>query len=45
VPDKHRRAVAKDLKPYTPVDADAAAEALTAFEQVWGERYTMIGKT
>jgi putative transposase len=46
VPDKHRRGVAKDLKPiYTAVDADAAADALAAFEQVWGERYPMIGKT
>src|SRR5213592_1736355 len=46
VPDKHRRAVAKDLKPIsTAVDADAAAEALAAFEQAWGERYPMIGKT
>src|SRR5438094_8927173 len=46
VPDKHRRAVAKDLKPiYTAVDADAAAEALAALEQAWGERYPMIGKT
>jgi putative transposase len=46
VPDKHRRAVAKDLKPiYTAVDADAAAEALARFESDWGERYPMIGKT
>src|SRR6266511_3413524 len=46
VPDKHRRAVAKDLKPiYTAVDADVAAESLASFEQVWGERYPMIGKT
>ena len=46
VPDKHRRAVARDLRPiYTAVDADAAAEALAAFEQAWGERYPMIGKT
>jgi putative transposase len=46
VPDKHRRAVAKDLKPiYTAVDADAAAEALERFEADWGERYPMIGKT
>jgi putative transposase len=46
VPDKHRRQVAKDLKSiYTAVDADAAAEALTAFEADWGERYPMIGKT
>ena len=46
VPDKHRRAIAKDLKPiYTAVDADTAAEALAAFEAEWGERYLMIGKT
>jgi putative transposase len=46
VPDKHRRAVANDLKPiYTAVDADAAAEALERFEADWGERYPMIGKT
>jgi putative transposase len=46
VPDKHRRQVAKDLKPiYTAVDVDTAAEALTAFEASWGERYPMIGKT
>jgi putative transposase len=46
VPDKHRRLVAKDLKPiYTAVDADAAAEALERFEADWGERYPMIGKT
>ncbi|TMC74744.1 MAG: IS256 family transposase [Chloroflexi bacterium] len=46
VPDKHRRIVAKELKPiYTAVDADAAAEALTAFEAEWSERYPMIGKT
>jgi hypothetical protein len=46
VPDKHRRAVAKDLKPiYTAIDADAAAEALAGFEANWGDRYPMIGKT
>jgi putative transposase len=46
VPDKHRRPVAKDLRPiYTAVDADAAAEALAAFEQTWSERYPMIAKT
>ena len=46
VPEKHRRAVAKDLKPiYTAVEADAAAEALAVFEQSWGEHYPMIGKT
>jgi transposase-like protein len=38
--------VAKDLKPiYTAVDADAAAEALAAFEAEWGQRYPMIGQT
>jgi putative transposase len=46
VADKYRRQVAKDLKPiYTAVDADAAAEALEAFEAAWGERYPMIGST
>jgi putative transposase len=46
VPDKHRRAVANDLKPiYRATDADAAAEALAGFEASWGERYPMIGKT
>ena len=46
VPDKHRRPVAKDLKPiYTAVDADAAAEALAEFDRIWGERYPMIAKT
>src|SRR5205085_1037180 len=46
VPDKQRRAVAKDLRPiYTAIDADAAAEALAAFETTGGERYPMIGKT
>ena len=46
VPDKHRRAVAKDLRPiYTAADADTALLALEQFEQAWGERYPMIGKT
>jgi putative transposase len=46
VPDKHRRAVAKDLKPiYTAVDAEAAADALAAFETARGARYPMIGTT
>jgi putative transposase len=46
VPDKHRRQVAKDLRPiYTAVDADAAAEALAAFESAWSDRYPMIGQT
>jgi len=46
VPDKYRRAVAKDLKPiYTAADVDAAASALAAFDASWGERYPMIGTT
>jgi putative transposase len=46
VPDKYRRAVAKDLKPiYTAADVDAAAEALAAFDANWGERYPMISTT
>jgi putative transposase len=46
VPDKHRKKVAHDLRPiYTAVDADAAAEALAAFENDWSEPYPMIGKT
>ena len=46
VPDKHRRQVAKDLKPiYTAVNADAATEALAAFEAAWSQRYPMIAKT
>ena len=46
VPDKYRRAVAKDLKPiYTAANVDAAAEALAAFDASWGERYPMIGTT
>ncbi|HKV67602.1 MAG TPA: IS256 family transposase [Gaiellales bacterium] len=46
VPDKHRRQVAKDLRPiYTAVDADAAAGALAAFETAWSKRYPMIGNT
>src|SRR4051812_9882220 len=46
VPDRNRKQVARDLRPiYTAVDADAAAEALTAFEAAWGERYPMIGNS
>jgi putative transposase len=45
VPDKHRRKVAHDLKPiYTAVDADAAAEALAAFDTAWGERYPISAR-
>jgi putative transposase len=46
VPDKYRRAVAKDLKPiYTAQDADEALRALERFEAEWGDRYPMIGKS
>jgi putative transposase len=46
VPDKHRRAIAKDLRPiYTAADADAALLALERFEADWGKRYPMIGTT
>src|SRR3990172_5919495 len=46
VPDKHRRVVAKDLKPiYTATDADDALLALEQFETTWGDRYPMISKT
>jgi transposase-like protein len=46
VPDKHRRQVAKDLKPiYTAIDADHALQQLEQFEAGWAERYPMIGKT
>ena len=40
---KDRKAVARDLKPvYRAVNADAAAQALQAFDETWGERYPMI---
>jgi putative transposase len=40
---KDRKAVARDLKPiYRAVNADAAAEALDAFDRTWGQRYPMI---
>jgi putative transposase len=46
VPDKYRKKVAQDLRPiYTAIDADAAAEALTAFDKTWGDRYPMITTT
>jgi putative transposase len=41
-----RKQVAADLKPvYRAVNADAAAEALQAFDQTWGERYPMIAES
>ena len=43
VPEKHRKAVAKDLKPiYTATDRDHAWEELEAFAEKWDERYPMI---
>jgi putative transposase len=40
---RDRRAVARDLKPiYRAVNADAAEQALAAFDERWGERYPMI---
>ena len=41
--DKDRKAVARDLKPvYRAVNAEAAEQALQAFDEAWGERYPMI---
>ena len=38
-----RKRVAADLKPvYRAVNADAAAQALEAFDHTWGEKYPMI---
>jgi putative transposase len=38
-----RKRVAADLKPvYRAVNADAAAQALEAFDDTWGEKYPMI---
>jgi putative transposase len=43
VPEKDRRAVAKDLKPiYTAVDRDHAFEQLEAFADKWDAKYPMI---
>jgi putative transposase len=40
---RDRKAVARDLKPvYRAVNADAAEQALAAFDERWGERYPMI---
>jgi putative transposase len=40
---KHRKAVARDLKPiYRAVNADAAEAALAAFDEQWGKQYPMI---
>jgi putative transposase len=43
VPRREREQVARDLKPiYTAVDADAAQEALEAFDEKWGKRFPVI---
>jgi putative transposase len=40
---KDRKAVARDLKPiYRAINADAAEQALAAFDERWGECYPMI---
>jgi putative transposase len=40
---KDRKAVVADLKPvYRAINADAAADALDAFDRRWGEKYPMI---
>jgi putative transposase len=46
VPEKHRRQVAKALRPiYTAANADDARDALQALDAEWGQRYPMITKT
>ncbi|MBV9193945.1 MAG: transposase [Solirubrobacterales bacterium] len=43
MPRREREQVARDLKPiYTAVDADAAQQALEAFDQKWDERFPVI---
>jgi putative transposase len=43
---KDRQRVAADLKPvYRAVNADAAADALEAFDDTWGEKYPMIAQS
>lgn len=45
VPWKHRRAVARDLRAiYTAATAEAAEQALDAFEATWGAPYPMAVK-
>jgi putative transposase len=46
VPYKDRRAVAADLKKiYTAVDADHAADELTAFAETWDQRFPTISRS
>jgi putative transposase len=43
VPRREREQVARDLRPiYTAVDADAAQQALEAFDEKWGKRFPVI---
>ena len=43
---KDRKQVARDLKPvYRAVNAEAAWDALAAFDETWGERYPMIAES
>src|SRR5918998_1636327 len=43
VPRREREQVARDLKPiYTASDADAAQQALEAFDEKWGKRFPVI---
>jgi putative transposase len=43
VPRREREQVARDLKPiYTAIDADAAQQALEAFDEKWGARFPVI---
>jgi putative transposase len=43
VPRREREQVARDLKPiYTAADADAAQQALEAFDEKWGKRFPVI---
>jgi putative transposase len=45
VPRRQYDQVAKDLRPiYTAIDADAALQALEAFEQKWGQQLPVIGQ-
>ena len=43
VPRREREQVARDLKPiYTAIDAEAAQQALEAFDEKWGQRFPVI---
>ena len=43
---KDRKRVAAELRPvYAAANIDAAADALAAFDEAWGERYPMIAES